>query len=201
MSELTQEHLNQGIEKLARILYDEFYSINASPDEFRLMHDNKQQILIKTRFISGQDLCLFASAIYNYLINIEKDQCVISALDCLIFGIDVRLKSGRDLPPGFFSAYRFIQELNSQSLIFNPEKLRSMSGLELDEAVRKLEEAKTDLRTGESVFIASVDTLARLGSQRGMADVFRYKGNFYCTDSPQTYGFKRDLETAMDMLK
>jgi len=28
-----------------------------------------------------------------------------------------------------------------------------------------------------------------------------YKGNFYCTGSPQTYQFRKDLQTAMEMLR
>jgi len=201
MEELTQDHLNQGIERLARVLYDEFYVISSDKNRLVLIHDIKKQQITERRIITGQDICLFASAVYNCLLDVEKDQCIVSALDRLVFGINGRVRQGRDIPSGFNSAYRFIQQLNSQSITFTPEQLRSMSGSELDNAVSQLEEFKNGLQTGESVFIASVDTLAKLARQRGLADVFMYKGNFYCTGSPQTYQFRKDLQTAMEMLR
>jgi len=49
MEELTQDHLNQGIERLARVLYDEFYVINSDKNRLVLIHDIKKQQITERR--------------------------------------------------------------------------------------------------------------------------------------------------------
>ncbi len=201
MTGLIREDLSQGIEGLAGILYDDPLSICFYSDKIVLVNNKKEQLVGSPDIVTGQDIFLFALSLHNYLLCIEKDQRVISALEHLIFGINLRMRKGRSLPPGFAPAYELVREVMPQSLSFNLEDESLSCSDEFDSAVLTLETSKNKLLIGKSVFVSGISTLSGLARQRGLSDIFRYRNNFYCTDTPQTYQFRKDLIMATEMLK
>ena len=151
--------------------------------------DNSGQIL-------GLEVCAFARSLYDILISRELDESEILDIGEVRWGLAGWKDPNLDKIK-FFQSYEAVYDKSPDLLNFGVYNVDSLSKEEKERAIKILDKESEKLRVGGAIKIEGIKTLRELGLQSRLDEVFRYTGNIYCTNYPETHGFKRDLERAV----
>lgn len=148
--------------------------------------------------ISRLEVCAFAREVYDILMSKELDESEIMAISWVKEGIREwdNVRKDLDLLGRFFSSYKAVSERRSSLLAPDLFSL-VVSEDARKRAIKILDEESEKLKVGGTIRIDGVKNLRSLGLRANLGGVFSYTGYIYCTMYPETHGFKRDLERAV----
>ena len=162
----------------------------------------KEAPVIKYKISTGSgkiicsEVCAFSRDLYDILISREGDEAETIAIGELIRGLE-----GWDDPNldkiKFFRSYEAVYDRKPDLLTFKVSEAGTLSKEQRKKAIESLRREDEKLRVGGTIRIDGVNTLMGLALQADLGRIFRYTGDSYSTLYPETHGFKRDLERAV----
>ncbi len=210
--ELTRQHLDDGLDRLETILFDEIYRMSVFNNDQGIIAQyscNQRPIIIcEVNPYRAEDILAFLRRVYIYIQSKENDQAMISNIESLAHCIKDwrinpgewwRYKKGR-MPIYYEAAYHAVQQSFPRMLTFRPEEIHTIPKLQLHRTLKELLKLKEKLKPGELILVRGIQGVYELARET-IGEQLYYTEDRYCTSAPQTYQFRRDLETAIEMLK
>ncbi len=215
--ELTWEDLRKGKEKLEKLFDSMDYAegrfliqrSRTGSDVFLKCYEKesmhgvaKEDPIIERRVsvnqsqVSRLEVCAFAREVYDLLMSRELDESELLDVNNIKWG----LEKGEDPQLDrikFFRSYEAVYDRKPDLLTFGISEVDTLSEEKRKRAIKILEDESWKLRVGGAVRFDGVKILRNLGLRANLGEVFRYSGDIYCTLYPETHGFKRDLERAV----